>query len=182
MRYFILENPRNCSKLPDVVNWYSIIDVRNILREKAYLLPRRELLYIRSATDLIWADVICKPFLLLSEMIHDVLIKYEPKTLFRQIILLDEKNAESGTYFLPILEQIDCLHESSELNLDKSVIKKAVLDLSKVGDASFFWIKTVKSTYTVARLDFVESILRRGAQGISLIPLECITRGNRNGQ
>lgn len=174
MRYFILKNPDNYSATPDIINWYSVIDVRNICKEKAHLLQRRELLPVRSNPDLVWTDVICKPFLLVSGTVRGLLLKYEPVLNFRQIVLLDEKNELAQTYYLPILERIDCLHDTSELSIDRSVIKKPVIQLSKVGDASVFWIAGVKNTYTVVRLDFAESLLRRETRGIGLLPVECV--------
>lgn len=177
MQYFILENPGNYSALPDIVNWYSVIDVRNIRKDRAHLLQRRELLHVRSNPELVWTDVICKPFLLVSDVVRNILLKYESATPFRQIVLLDEKNGLANTYHLPILESIDCLHDSSVLSIDRSVIKEPVLDLSKVGDTAVFWIAGVKNVYTVVRLDFAESILRRNTRGIGLRKVECVEQG-----
>jgi hypothetical protein len=43
-----------------------------------------------------------------------------------------------------------------------------IIDLSKVKDKCLFKIGGVKNTYVVARLDFIESILRRDASGFNL--------------
>ena len=43
---------------------------------------------------------------------------YEPYIPYKEIILLDQKFQRMEVYYLPILEEVDCLHEKSEYNLD----------------------------------------------------------------
>ncbi len=99
---------------------------------------------------------------------------YEPKTVFKEIVLLDSKNAKTCTYHLPILPHIDCLSPSSELTIDRSTILSPVIDTRKVGDQSIFYLSGVKNLYTVARLDIIESFLRRGLKGIGLSEMKVI--------
>ena len=46
-----------------------------------------------------------------------------------------------------------------------------MIDLEKVGDHSIFYLEGVGNLYTVARLDIVESFLRRNAIGMDLLPV-----------
>ena len=96
---------------------------------------------------------------------------YEPRTIFKEIVLLDQKHAKTCTYYLPILEYIDCLDAASKLTRDRSTVLEAVIDLEKVGDHSIFYLEGVGNLYTVARLDIVESFLRRNAIGMDLLPV-----------
>ncbi|MGL5085558.1 MAG: hypothetical protein ACRC68_07540, partial [Clostridium sp.] len=89
-----------------------------------------------------------------------------------QMVLLDAENGKSELYYLPALDRVDCLLEESKLNLDRSIIEKAVLDYEKIKDLSIFQIDNINSFYTVVRLDILESFLRRGAKGITIIPVE----------
>ena len=84
-------------------------------------------------------------------MVRDVIKMYEPTTQFKEIILLDRKNATSEIYYIPLLEHCDCLAPESELSRGRDTLITPVLEL-----------------YAVARLDLVESLLRRGGRGIGL--------------
>ena len=64
------------------------------------------------------------------------------------------------------------MHEKSEYNLDKSVIKKGVIDYGKTEGKAIFRLKGFGHYYMVGRLDLVESILKRKVRGIGLKELE----------
>jgi len=168
LKYFLLETNKLYDTAPDIVDWYGKIDVRNIKTGSSHLLPKRLLLSIAPNPDTVFTDVICHPFLLVSSMVRDTIKLYEPNMVFKEIILLDGANELSSVYYLPILPEVDCLSGESELNLDRSVIKKAVISLPAVGDNSIFKIAGVTGNYIVVRLDLAESILRREARGIGL--------------
>lgn len=172
MKYFLLDTDPAYMDSLDIINWYGKIDVRNIRYDKAHLLPSRMLLYMRGYERTVFTDIVSKPFFLVSEMVKDVIRMYQPETIFKEIILLDAEHEKSQRYFLPIFRELKCLSEKSTLNLDRSVIKRAILSKRKLEDRSVFRIGDVKGTYIAARLDFVESILKREAAGVRLTPLE----------
>lgn len=168
MKYFLLKTDDKFDMAPDIMNWYSVINPKFIRRELSHNLPRREVLLIRENTDTVFTDVIHRPFFLVTTLVRDVIKMYEPATIFKEFVLLDRVNAKSEIYYIPILEYCDCLSPQSELSRDRSVIKKAVIDASKIQDRNIFYFEGVGSLYAVANLDFVESILRRGARGVGL--------------
>ena len=90
------------------------------------------------------------------------------------MVLLDYSRGISKLYYLPILQEIECLSEKSELMPNRYGIVKAVLDLNKVGEHSIFKIGGVFDDYYVVRLDVAESFLRREAVGISLTEVACV--------
>lgn len=177
MKYFLLDTDPAYMESLDIINWYEKMDVRNIRYEKAHLLPSRLLLYMRGYERTVFTDIVSKPFFLVSEMVKDVIRMYQPETIFKEIILLDAEYEKSRRYFLPVFRELTCLSEKSSLNLDRSVIKRAVLSKRRLEDRSVFRIGDVKGTYIAARLDFAESILKREAVGIRLIPLEVEDEG-----
>ncbi|WP_442871175.1 hypothetical protein, partial [Acutalibacter muris] len=72
------------------------------------------------------------------------------------------------------LIQIHCLAEGSEWNLDRSVLSKGVINLEPVGDTSIFQLADMKNIYTVIRVDVLESMLKRGARGVGITPLQTV--------
>ena len=73
---------------------------------------------------------------------------------------------------MPIFEKIEALSEESEFNLDRTVVKKIVLDKDKINGIKIFQIKESSKTLIVIRLDVAESLLRRHFRGIKLERLE----------
>ena len=75
-------------------------------------------------------------------------------------------------YFIPIFDELECLHEDSEFNMDRSKIKKIVLSRKAIGESSIFRIADYEKPYVIGNLDIVESILRRNCVGLQLTELE----------
>ena len=71
-------------------------------------------------------------------------------------------------------EKLHCLAEGSEWNLDKSVLSKGIINLEPVGDTSIFQLADMKNIYTVIRMDILESMLKRGARGVGITPLQTV--------
>lgn len=101
---------------------------------------------------------------------------YEPRTVWRETVLLDRKNEKVSQYFLPIFEEVDCLAENAVFNLNHSLLKEIVLDGKKLRGHAIFRIAGVEKAYIVGNLDVVESMLKRGLRGIGLTELQVIWR------
>ena len=168
MRYFLLKTDSRYDTSPVIEDWYPTIDVRLIHKDTGHKLPKRELLFVRPNSDIVFTDIVDSPFFLGTKMVRDVIKMYEPTTRFREIILLDRQNAQSEVYYLPLLEHCDCLTQESELSRGRDTLITAVLDPKKIEDKSIFYLGGVSKLYVVARLDLVESLLRRKARGIGL--------------
>ena len=67
-----------------------------------------------------------------------------------------------------VLPELDCISEKTEFNTVGNRITRLVLDQNKIGFNTVFQIKGYSKNYIVGRMDFVESLLRRGVQGITL--------------
>ena len=156
MKYFLLHTDPQYTTAPDLLDWRDKIDPRYIRKGRSYRLPQRELLLIRENPDTVFTDVLSFPFFLVTQLGKDVICLYEPKTIFKELVLLDRANQAAEVYHLPILDAVDCLAE-------------------KLGKQALFFLDGLKNTYVAARLDLVESLLKRGARGIGLTPLEIVT-------
>lgn len=172
MRYFVVRTDMDYTDAPEVINWYKDIDVRDIEAGRSHKIQQRSIFSINSNKDVIFTDILSTPFFLVTDLLEKVIKLYEPRTIFKQVVLLDSENEKVNLYHLPILKKVDCLMEESTCNLDKSVITNFVLDYSKIKDNSIFQIANVNGIYTVVRLDILESFLRRGAKGLSIQEVE----------
>ena len=95
-----------------------------------------------------------------------------PHLPFRQTVLLDGESGLSEVYYIPLLKRISCLHEDSKLNVGRTRIENAVLSRTAIKDTPFFRIEDISDAYIVARMDVVESILKRNPRGVELIEVD----------
>lgn len=174
MKFYILGTDSVFSNYPKIKQWYGNIDIRYLNKEEAYKIPKRQLLSIYEKENTVFTSVINQPFPMVSEAVKEVFDMYEPHIKYKQIILLDSIYEKSCVYYIPILDEVDCLSESSLLNLDRSVIKHGVIDYSRTEEKAVFRLGNVNGYYIVCRLDVAESILKREVIGIGLMELEVI--------
>lgn len=175
MKYFLIEEDDRIINSPRVIGWHNKIDIRNIHPGSAGRLPGRELLFIKENPETIFTDIISNPFFLVSEKVKKVIQMYEPKTIIKELVLLDSKYEKVERYFLPVFEELDCLAKESILNLDHNEIKKAVLIQERLEGHAIFRIAGVGMQYIVGNLEIVESFLKREVIGMSLKELQIIS-------
>ena len=96
---------------------------------------------------------------------------YEPATVIKRVLLMEENSNEVYEYIIPILKRIDCLSDRTTF-IRGRYIDKGILIGKNIPDTALFKIPNVDGMCTVARLDFVESLLKRGMKGICLQTLE----------
>ena len=171
MKYFLIRTNPHFSTAPEIIDWFRKIDRRKIRLGQSFEIENRQLFFIKENPNTVFVDILSFPFFMVTEVLKDIILMYEPRTIFKEIVLLDQKYAKTCTYYLPILEYIDCIDAASKLTMDRSTILETVIALDKVDDHSIFYMDGVSNLYTVARLDIVESFLRRGAIGIDLLPV-----------
>ena len=94
-------------------------------------------------------DIVTAPFLLLSNLMMDVVKIYSEPIYKRDVIIINEQNLESKQYYLSMLE---------------SVGQGRIL----WEDSNLFYIDIENHKEIVVSQDFAESILRRGTIGIDL--------------
>lgn len=170
MDYYIMEQDMDYTDCPVVMNWFGKIDTENIKQGRYENLKKRYVLPSRGSYD---TDIITKPFLAVSPMVFYCIKAYEPAVEGTAIYLLDKKAGSAAEYFIPYLDEVNCLARESKVNINKTVIEKAVLDFNLIEkDRYIFNIGGLNSRYTIARCELIESILKRGARGIRFLPVE----------
>ena len=175
MKYFIMSLEAAYTDVPRAVNWYDKINPKWINRKEAYRLPQRELLFISHQDRVIYTDILMQPFFLISAVVRDIVLMYDSLIEMKEVILLDPERRESKLYFLPILEELECVEETPLKPLNKKT-NNITLEYDKVKDKSIFAIKGKNKRYIVGNLELVESLLKRGATGIGLQEIRCRDR------
>lgn len=168
MKYFFMGTDLKYCNSPIITGWYDKMDVRDVHSERAYRLPRRELLFIKEYENTVFTDIISSPLYLVSELVKDVILLYEPATIMKEIVLLDRRREKVKRYFLPIFREIVCLSDQSETSRDGRHPIRCVIKEGRVSGCSIFRISGLHQQYVAADLEIVESILKRGARGIGL--------------
>lgn len=172
MKFYLLGTDAVYSNYPKMKNWSGKMDSRNLNIHDAYKIPSRQLFMIQESENTVFTSIIDNPFPMISAEVREVFDLYEPHIIYKEVILLDSKYEKAGIYYLPILEEIDCLSEASEYNLNRSIIRKGIIDYERTEGKAIFRLAGVRHYYMAARLDLVESILKRNVKGIGLTELE----------
>lgn len=172
MRYFLLEEDKNYANRAHPYKWAKIIRP-DILYNKLYAkLPKRMILEIEPNKKVEFVDMLTVPFIMVSEKIRKMITIFEPNMQYKEIILLDKENGNAEVYYLPVLDEVNCLGKNTKFNLDHSVIEKPILCKEKVGDKSIFRLTEGPGNCCVIRMDLLECILRRDAYGFKIIEPE----------
>ena len=170
MRYFMLKQDERITDMPYQQDLFEKIDLRHISASKAGLIPARTLIRLRPSKNTVFPDVLCNPVLLVTREMRDVIKVFDQYLVFRQVVCLDPENQMVQLYFMPMLEDIDCLSDKSEyVNESRATLSKAVIMRSPIRDKSLFQIKHNTKRISIIRLDLAESLLTRGCKGFTLV-------------
>lgn len=92
MKYFLLRADPQFDTSSIINGWFQKIDSRNIRMGKSYNIENRQLFFIESTPITVFPDVLSFPAFMVMEQLRDVIRLYEPKMLFKEIVLLDQKH------------------------------------------------------------------------------------------
>lgn len=171
MKYFIIEKDKKFYSSPQFKSWHQDIDF--LPESRYYMLERRKAFFIKEDDFLFWTDIIVSPVFLISEKIKEVVKLYDNRLKMKQIILIEPKVSEMGVYYLPILKGIECLAKESDIYSQK-IEDKIILKREKIKEKAIFKVGGIKERYIIARMDLVESILKREVKGINLIEVKVL--------
>jgi hypothetical protein len=164
--FFFIADDENL--LPYITDLHQQMDVRHLNKQDAHKIERFTTLSVEPNDETLYADVLIRPLFMVSKSVAEVISYYDTSIDYKIAALFDLENKIGTTYYIPILDKVDCLTEDTEFNRDRSVIRNAVIDPKKTMGKAVFKLAGVKNSYYVARLDFVESLLRRKAIGLRL--------------
>ena len=170
MDYFLLKQDNRYTSTPQIINFFQRINSKDLNLLKSDNIPENNSFFVRPSKDNQFIDIIDNPIFLVCEQMRNIMAKYNRNIIFKRAALIDHDNKKQKIYNIPIWEEINALHEDSEIKFN--VVKKIVLDKEKVKNRKIFKIKESDKTLVVIRLDVAESLLRREFEGISLERLE----------
>lgn len=157
-------------------SWYGKgIRTQDILANNTKKIPDTTVFYVEENSARVHTDIITKPFFLISESFKQLLSVYEPMLHTKKVIFIDRKKHYAEIYFLPILNQVEW-HKNSQWNMDRSVLKHAVLQREKVGNNTLFMLKNCNSQIVVMRSDLLESCLKRKFRGFHITPVTIVDK------
>lgn len=173
MKYFWIET-EDKNKNPYRINKNRAIDIKLLTKEQFGGLPLWSIVEMDFPEEGFFPDLIDNPFILLSEACIKAVLMYQTDALCKGIKLWDKESGINATYFLTVLDELDCMSEQTQFNSVRNRVLELVLDQEKIGANAVFKIKGYHQKGMVGRLDFVESILRRDARGIRLKAIDII--------
>ena len=172
MDYFLLKQDKRYSNTPQIIDLFNNINTRALNLLRADNIEDNNCIYVKSSDNIDYLDILDTQIFLISKELKKILEKYNRNIIFKMLILIDYEKKEQNVYYIPIFEEIEALSEKSEFNLNKTIVKKIVLDEKKIKNKKIFKIKESDKTLIVVRLDTAESLLRRDFKGIALERLE----------
>lgn len=168
MEYFLLKQDERYTNTPRILDITNKIDFRNINLVNAHKIEDIIICNVKCDEETRFLDVLDSQRFLISENMKKILEKFNEKIVFKTVPLIDLYNKRQENYYLPIFEEVEALSERAEFNLDKTIVKKIVLDNKKIQGKKIFQIKESVKPLIVVRLDVAESLLRRRFKGIRL--------------
>lgn len=171
MKYFLMEiNEKN--RIPYNINKNRAIDIRMLTKEGINGLKMWNVVEMDMPMEVFFPDLLCRPFVMVSDIIMHTIMMYDSEITYRGIKLWHRESGTNASYFIPLLDEIACLSEQTRYNVTGNRIVEPILSRKEIGEAAVFTIKGYDKKCIVGRLDFVESILRRGSSGIRLEEVE----------
>lgn len=144
----------------------------NFTKEDAEKLAESTMLYTIEDENSVYPDILEAPLYMVSETISHVVTMYDPTVITKRVSLVNRERKSLQKYQLLLLDQIDCLHETSEFYPDKTV-KRLILDKEKVKGQEIFQIAGVDRMDVIVSLNIAESVLRRNVFGVQFQEICC---------
>ena len=160
--------------IPYGININKAVDLRYANRKDAYKIPNCCVVDMKTPREVFFPDILTEPFLMVSRETADVIEMYAPQTIFKTIYLLEAEREIHATYFMPFVEEVECLSDQTKRSRGGTELLEIVLHRDAVAEKTIFRIAGFTHTYLIVRLDAIESMLRRGVRGLKLQELAII--------
>lgn len=172
MDYFLLNQDERYTNTPRLIDVFKKVNIKNLNLPNAHKIEDITIFQVSADEGCEFLDILDSQLFLISEDMKKIIEKYDRNISFKTLVIIDSLRDRQENYSLPILEEIECLSDKAELNLNKTVVKKIVLDKEKIQGKKIFKIKESSKPLIVIRLDVAESLLRRDFRGIKLEKLQ----------
>lgn len=119
----------------------------------------------------VYPDVFLAPLYLVEDKIYRVAMMYDETLLFKKVSLVNMERATRKSYWLALLDRLDCLHSESRFYPDHSV-EHLILDKDKIRGKEMFKIHGISPNWVVVSMNIAESVLRRTPFGVRFEEVE----------
>ncbi len=165
MKYFILTEDRRYT-YPMFDGWHGILDSKTMEMKKNQGIPRHLVYCVDGHMQMVFADILLFPCFMVSGVVRDVICLYEPSIRYRRVVLMDRRQKKSKAYYVPFLEETDCVVDKSFKFGEKGSRDPIKLDGKKINGKALVKLSYRNSKRIAVSLDLIESILRRKTVGI----------------
>lgn len=172
MDYFLLRQDERYTRTPHLIDVFKKINMKNMNLLDADKIEDITVFDVNSVEGSEFLDILDAQLFLISKDMEKIISKFNENIIYKRIALLDQVQKRQGDYFMLIFEEIEALNEESEFNLNKTIVKKVVLDKDKINGRKIFRLKESSKPLIVVRLDVAECLLRRHFRGIKLERIE----------
>lgn len=174
MDYYLVRQDTNYVNAPVISNFFKITERNHKDITDYNKITNNISLTLNNNFDVEYIDWINRQLLLISKNTKKVLELYEKYMKFKTAILYDPRKYCSEVYYTPLIKLVSCLSSESIWNLNKSELKKIILEKNKIPSNSIFQIDDVSNRYIIMRIDLIESLLRRNIEGVKFEKVELI--------
>lgn len=174
MYYYIMQQDNSSKEIPVIKDWYGKIDTLQMNPGGYQNLPDVSAFFADFAPNCHFKEIISVPFLLFPKEAGHIIKIFEPWLRYKDIVLISKTRKFNHKYIFPMLSKVDCIDDTTQFNLDKSVILKGVIKKNKIPDKSLFLLDKVNARTVVIREDLLECLLQEGYFGIKLQQLEVV--------
>ena len=169
MTYYLLQKERGYAHLPAIRLSFSNLKPLQIDADKGKRIAAWGSLLADPVADVRWSDILFDPYFLVSERVKKILKAAEPELEYRRVSIVTRGiKQKPHIYYLPLLSEIECLHESSRRNPRNEDLQHPVLCSDKLGIKRIFLLKDGDARYITVRLDLLEMLLRLHPAGMFL--------------
>lgn len=174
MEYYLLEVASEYYA-PYPLKWYETFDVNAMKDGIPKDTSKQKIIFVKDDVQMVFTDIICTPCFMVSKTVRDTIWLYDSSIFFDHIILLSKEQRRSETYYIPILDEINCIcppevddvknkHALDTVNIIKDRIHGKAIFRAAIDNTSRIFIN----------MDLANSILRRETIGVGLKVVKCI--------
>lgn len=149
MKYFTLQTQQLFLDSLQIKEWSRQINTQWLCVDELYRVPKRMVFPVSLREFMPLPDIITFPFLMITDLVYQVVKMYGDMAFTRDIVLMDYKNDMQTRYYLLVFDDL--------------AAKKI-----PIAERNIFYADIAGTRKLVVSLDFAESILRRGIVGITL--------------
>lgn len=166
MEYFRLKQDTEYRDAPVIPEVLKQIDWRYVTPQESHRINNITVFQLAGSDNPDFLDLLDRQLFLVSGLLKRTMDLYEPTLHYKSVILVNKAKKLQQTYHLPIFPPVECLSKQSIMAPDKLKVKHLVINQAAIAGKYIFKVKQGYENIIIARLDAVESILRRGMRGI----------------